>query len=94
MEVQRQSFKIEHADEASDLPSFLEKLLVDFGLLDAFQSQSPTLRAGFVSLITSAQRQDLRDERIAAMLDGLANIDRKTEKDPEHVDFAACRSSS
>jgi len=91
MEVQRQSFKIEHADEASDLPSFLEKLLVDFGLLDAFQSQSPTLRAGFVS---SAQRQDLRDERIAAMLDGLANIDRKTEKDPEHVDFAACRSSS
>jgi hypothetical protein len=53
------------------LPTFIETVLADFGLLREFLSRPRSLQLGLVTRIVAADRQDLRDERIAQMLDEL-----------------------
>jgi hypothetical protein len=73
----------------SDGPSMqsdIEQALVNFGLVDAFQSCSIDQRERYSSWIASAQRQETKDERIALMLDELALIGKFAGIDSIFVD--------
>ena len=54
------------------IPRFIQAVLEDFGLLAAFLSRPQHHQDAYVSWIASADVEDTRDTRIAAMLDELA----------------------
>jgi hypothetical protein len=68
------------SEAAEPLPQFLESPLSDFGLMAAFQAQSPYEQDALLEWIVSAESSEARDERIAEMLDQLDISTRGLEK--------------
>jgi hypothetical protein len=79
---------IEEEDNRRPLESALENILVDFGLIGVFRSQSVVRQQGYLLWIASADPQGLRDERIAGMLDDLALSEKIGDDGAWDVDFS------
>jgi hypothetical protein len=51
---------------------FVERALIDFGLMDAFESRSPYEQAECLQRIAAAVRPKEQDHRVSVLLDDLA----------------------
>ena len=58
------------------MPEFVERALLDRGLMEAYRQRPPYQRNDYLGWITQAKREPTRQRRLAQMLDELARGDR------------------
>ena len=58
------------------MPEFVERALLDCGLMEAYRRRPPYQRNDYLGWITQAKREATKLRRLAQMLDELARGDR------------------
>ena len=58
------------------MPEFVERALLDRGLMEAYRRRPPYQRNDYLGWITQAKRESTKRRRLAQMLDELARGDR------------------
>ena len=58
------------------MPEFVERALLDRGLMEAYRQRPPYQRNDYLGWITQAKREATKRRRLAQMLDELAGGDR------------------
>ncbi len=58
------------------MPEFVERALLDHGLMEAYRQRPPYQRNDYLGWITQAKREPTKLRRLAQMLDELAQGDR------------------
>lgn len=59
-----------------EMPEFVQRALVEHGLLDAYRERPPYQRNDYIGWIVRAQREETRLKRLARMLGELSVGDR------------------
>ena len=58
------------------MPEFVREVLLQRGLMEAYQERPPYQRNDYLGWIARAKREETREKRLAQMLDELAGGDR------------------